>query len=177
MMAVGACAMEYLSAPSTKGIMMRLIDWMGMSCEKVIHTFAYVAAMHDIGKAHPDFQPYPGDATKKESDFRHEQFGAIYLNLFRIKAHFLIRYTALLVYKLLECKLADQNTPVATSNLIATLKNMNVANIHDVEYMALYEGSKTLDALVSLTGLDWDRMHYRPKDLLNNYCLIMQYVV
>lgn len=79
MIAVGACAMEYLSAPSTKGIMMRLIDWMSMSCEKVIHTFAYVAAMHDIGKAHPDFQPYPGDATKKESDFRHEQFGAIYL--------------------------------------------------------------------------------------------------
>lgn len=86
-------------------------------------------------------------------------------NPFRIKAHFLICYTALLVYRLLECKLADQNTPVTTSNLIATLKNMNVANIHDVEYMALYEGSKTLDALVSLTGLDLDRMHYRPKEL------------
>ena len=89
-------------------------------------------------------------------------------NPFRIKAHFLICYTALLVYRLLECKLADQNTPVATSNLIATLKNTNVANIHDVEYMALYEGSKTLDALVSLTGLDWDRMHYRPKEISHN---------
>ena len=49
--------------------------------------------------------------------------------------------------------------------MITTLKNLNVANIHDVEYLALYEGSKTLDALVSLTGLDLDRMHYRPKEL------------
>ena len=34
-----------------------------------------------------------------------------------------------------------------TNNLIDTLKNMNVTNVHDVEYMALYTGSKTLDAL------------------------------
>lgn len=79
MIAVGACIMEYLCAPSTKGIMTRLIDWMGMPCESVVHTFAYVAAMHDIGKAHPDFQPYPGDSALKTSCFRHEQFGAIYL--------------------------------------------------------------------------------------------------
>ena len=79
MIAVGACIMEYLCASSTKGIMTRLIDWMGMPCESVVHTFAYVAAMHDIGKAHPDFQPYPGDSALKTSCFRHEQFGAIYL--------------------------------------------------------------------------------------------------
>ena len=42
---------------------------------------------------------------------------------------------------------------------------MNVTNVHDVEYMALYQGSKTLDALVALTGLDLDRMHYKPKEL------------
>lgn len=84
---------------------------------------------------------------------------------YRIKAHFLICYTALLVYRLLECKLVDNATPVTPLNLITTLKNLNVANIHDVEYLALYEGSITLDALVSLTGLDLDRMHYRPKEL------------
>ena len=84
---------------------------------------------------------------------------------YRIKAHFLICYTALLVYRLLECKLVDNATPVTPLNLITTLKNLNVANIHDVEFLALYEGSKTLDALVSLTGLDLDRMHYRPKEL------------
>ena len=42
---------------------------------------------------------------------------------------------------------------------------MNVVNIHDIEYMALYKGSKTLDALTKLSKLELDRVHYRPKDL------------
>lgn len=83
----------------------------------------------------------------------------------RIKAHFLICYTALLVYRLLEVKLNEQGTHITTENLIKTLKNMNVVNIHDIEYMALYDGSKALDALTQLTGLQLDRMHYRPKEL------------
>jgi transposase len=83
----------------------------------------------------------------------------------RIKAHFLICYTALLVYRLLEVKLEDQRTHVTTDDLITTLKNMNVVNVHDVHYMALYEGSKTLDALTQLTGMVLDRQYYRPKEL------------
>ena len=83
----------------------------------------------------------------------------------RIRAHFMICYTALLVYRLLEAKLDDQNTHVTTKNLISTLKNMNVTNIHDVEYMALYTGSRTLEALNRMTPLGLDRLHYRPKDL------------
>ena len=83
----------------------------------------------------------------------------------RIKAHFMICFTALLVYRLLEVKLDDQGTHITTDNLISTLKNINVTNIHDVEYMALYNGSKTLDALTRMTSLELDRLHYRPKDL------------
>lgn len=83
----------------------------------------------------------------------------------RIKAHFMICYTALLVYRLLECLLDDQGTHVTTDDLIDTLKAMNVTNVHDVEYMALYTGSSALDALVKLTGLPLDRVHYRPKDI------------
>ena len=83
----------------------------------------------------------------------------------RIKAHFLICYTALLVYRLLEAKLDDQETHVTPQDLITTLRNMNVTNIHDVEYMALYNGSKALDALEQLTSLNLDRLHYKPKDL------------
>jgi transposase len=83
----------------------------------------------------------------------------------RIKAHFMICYTALLVYRLLECRLDDQGTHITTDNLIDTLKAMNVTNVHDFEYMALYDGSPTLDALVKLTALQLDRLHYRPKDL------------
>lgn len=83
----------------------------------------------------------------------------------RIKAHFLICYTALLVYRLLEAKLDDQQTHVTTDNLITTLKNMNVTNVHDIEYMALYTGSKALESLNRMTLLELDRLHYRPKDL------------
>lgn len=83
----------------------------------------------------------------------------------RIRAHFLICYTALLVYRLLECQLDEQGTHVTTENLITTLQNMNVVNVHDIEYMSIYKGSKTLDALTRLSKLELDRAHYRPKDL------------
>lgn len=83
----------------------------------------------------------------------------------RIRAHFLICYTALLVYRLLEARLDDQKTHVTPDHLVTTLKNMNVTNIHDIDYMALYKGSKTLDALTQLTMLPLDRRHYKPKDL------------
>ena len=83
----------------------------------------------------------------------------------RIRAHFLICYTALLVYRLLEVMLDAKKTHVTPDNLITTLKNMNVANVHDIDYMALYKGSQTLDALTQLTMLPLDRRHYRPKDL------------
>ena len=77
----------------------------------------------------------------------------------------MICFTALLVYRLLEAKLDDRKTHVTTDNLISTLKNMNVTNIHDVEYMALYNGSRTLEALTGMTPLGLDHLHYRPKDL------------
>ena len=83
----------------------------------------------------------------------------------RIRAHFLICYTSLLVYRLLEARLDDQKTHVTPDHLVTTLKNMNVTNIHDIDYMALYKGSKALDALTRLTMLPLDRRHYRPKDL------------
>lgn len=83
----------------------------------------------------------------------------------RIRAHFLICFTALLVYRLLETQLKRKNTPVTTANLMETLRNMGVINIHDVEYMATYMNSKALEALVQLTALQFDRTHFRPKDL------------
>jgi transposase len=83
----------------------------------------------------------------------------------RIKAHFLICYTALFVHRLLACKLDDQGTHITPVNLIHTLKNMNVVNVHDMEYMALYKGSKTLHALTRLFPLNLDRLHYKPKEL------------
>lgn len=66
----------------------------------------------------------------------------------RIRAHFLICYTALLIYRLMECKLDDNLTHVTTSNLIKTLRNMNVVNMDDMYYKSIYSGSQALGAFV-----------------------------
>lgn len=83
----------------------------------------------------------------------------------RIRAHFMICYTALLIYRLLECKLDDQGTHITTDQLIETLKNMNVVNVHDLYYMSVYQGSRTLSALEKDITLLIDRKYYQPKDL------------
>lgn len=83
----------------------------------------------------------------------------------KIRAHFLICYTALLIYRLMECKLDDNLTHVTTSNLIKTLRNMNVVNMDDMYYKSIYSGSQALDALERCFELQLNRKYYRPSDL------------
>lgn len=83
----------------------------------------------------------------------------------RIRAHFLICYTALLIYRLMECKLDDNLTHVTTSNLIKTLRNMNVVNMDDMYYKSIYSGSQALDVLERCFELQLNRKYYRPSDL------------
>lgn len=83
----------------------------------------------------------------------------------RIRAHFLICYTALHIYRLMECKLDDNLTHVTTSNLIKTLRNMNVVNMDDMYYKSIYSGSQALDALERCFELQLNRKYYRPSDL------------
>lgn len=83
----------------------------------------------------------------------------------RIRAHFLICYTALLIYRLMECKLDDNLTHVTTSNLIKTLRNMNIVNMDDMYYKSIYSGSQALDALERCFELQLNRKYYRPSDL------------
>lgn len=83
----------------------------------------------------------------------------------RIRAHFLICYTALLIYRLMEYKLDDNLTHVTTSNLIKTLRNMNVVNMDDMYYKSIYSGSQALDALERCFELQLNRKYYRPSDL------------
>lgn len=83
----------------------------------------------------------------------------------RIRAHFLICYTALLIYRLMECKLDDNLTHVTTSNLIKTLRNMNVVNMDDMYYKSIYSGSQALDGLERCFELQLNRKYYRPSDL------------
>ena len=83
----------------------------------------------------------------------------------RIKAHFLICYTALLIYRLLEVKLDRNKTHFTTGQIIETLQNMNVVNCSDMYYQSCYTGSDVLDSLEQLFDLKLNRKYYLPKTL------------
>ena len=83
----------------------------------------------------------------------------------RIIAHFMICYTALLVYRLLEKKLDMQGTHFTVNNIIETLRNMEVANIEDMCYMSTYTCSQVCTALNAAFDLRLDRKYYQPKEL------------
>jgi transposase len=83
----------------------------------------------------------------------------------RIIAHFMICYTALLIYRLLENKLDQYGTHFTTENILETLRNMNVMNMQDMFYAAAYTGSDVCTALNGLFDLGLDKKHYQPKNL------------
>jgi hypothetical protein len=83
----------------------------------------------------------------------------------RIIAHFLLCYTALLIYRLLECKLDQYGTHFTTDNILDTLQNMNVVNIKDSLYAATYKASRVCTSLNGLFDLGLDKKYYQPKEL------------
>jgi transposase len=83
----------------------------------------------------------------------------------RIKCHFLICYTALLIYRLIEVQLRKNNTPHTIRELQETMKNMNVIDEFNAYYRALYTGSTTLTDMTALTGLPLDHEYYQARDL------------
>jgi hypothetical protein len=83
----------------------------------------------------------------------------------RIIAHFMICYTALLIYRLLENKLDQYGTHFTTDNILDTLQNMNVVNIKDVLYAATYKASQVCTSLNGVFQLGLDKKYYQPKEL------------
>lgn len=83
----------------------------------------------------------------------------------RIKAHFLICYTALLIYRLIEVQLDDQNKHHTVEEVRTTLKNMNITDEFNAYYKALYTGSSTLTDLTAVLGLPLDHQYYQAADL------------
>ena len=86
-------------------------------------------------------------------------------NYNRIVAHFMICYTALLIYRLLEKKLEIYGSHFTIRNIIETLKNMNIANVKNMYYMSTYTGGEVCTALNGIYNLGLDKEHYRPKEL------------
>lgn len=81
-----------------------------------------------------------------------------------IIGHFLICFTALLVYRLLEAKL-DQQEHFSTDNILDTLKNMNVVNVQDSFFAATFTSSRVCTALNAAFDLGLDKKYYLPKEL------------
>ena len=96
----------------------------------------------------------------------------------RIKAHFIVCYTALLIYRLMEVKIHQEISAhprrysdgedlfyPTTNNIIETLRNMNVENFHDMFYKACYTNSKTLTSIENTFLLFLTKQYYEPKSL------------
>ena len=84
----------------------------------------------------------------------------------RIIAHFMICYTELLIFRLLQKKLDLAGYHFTPNDIVETLQNMQVTDINDLFYTATYEGSQILTALNTIYPLSQlDRKYYQPKDL------------
>ncbi len=83
----------------------------------------------------------------------------------RITAHFMVCYTALLIFRLLEKKLEEQGKHFTINDITDTLLNMNVVNIEDMCYMSTYTCSQICTALAAAFDLRLDKKYYQPKEL------------
>lgn len=83
----------------------------------------------------------------------------------RIRAHFTICYTALLIYRILEYKLTKKGYHFTVEKIIETLKNMNVINQKDLYYQATYTGSQICSALIDTFDYPLDKRYHLPKEL------------
>lgn len=83
----------------------------------------------------------------------------------RIIAHFMICYTALLIYRILEIKLDEYGEHFTTEQILETIKNMKVVNVEDMFYMATYTSSDVCIALNGAFDIGLDKKYYQRKDL------------
>ena len=82
-----------------------------------------------------------------------------------IIGHFLVCYTALLVFRLLQTKLDQYGTHFSTDSILETLRNMNVLNVQDSFYAAAYTSSQICTNLNAVFDLGLDKKYYLPKEL------------
>lgn len=83
----------------------------------------------------------------------------------RIIAHFMICFTCLLIYRILEASLDRNGAHFTTDEIIGSLNNMNVSNNLAACYQACYTGSDLLDSLEQLFDLKLNHKYYKTKDL------------
>lgn len=82
----------------------------------------------------------------------------------RIKAHFLICYTALLIYRLLELKLKEKGYHYTINEILSSLKNMNVS-LNGYKYYSTYNHAEILDSLCDCLDIDLNAEYFESKYL------------
>ena len=82
-----------------------------------------------------------------------------------IIGHFITCYTALLVYRLLETKLAQYGKHFTTEQILNTLKVMNVMNFQDAFYASAFTDSDVSTALNAVFELGLNKKYHHPKEL------------
>lgn len=84
----------------------------------------------------------------------------------RITAHFMICYTALLIFRILQKKFDLAGFHFTPDDIVETLKNMQVTDMDGICYKSTYRGSQILTALNTIYPLSQlDHKYYLPKDL------------
>lgn len=83
----------------------------------------------------------------------------------RITAHFMVCFTALLVYRLLEKKLDGSGKHYTIEDVIETLRNMQVAPVSKIGFVSTYGGSEICSALNALFSMGLDKKCYLPSEL------------
>ena len=79
----------------------------------------------------------------------------------RIRSHFLTCYLALLIYRILEQKINDDSHHYTTTQIISSLKEMNLFKLNDVGFASNYQASELLDSLCKSFDLDLNKQAYR----------------
>ena len=82
-----------------------------------------------------------------------------------IISHFMICYTALLIYRLLEIQVNQSRYHCTTQDIVETLNHMIVGNVEDQYYLSLYGGCTTLAALEEVFNCGLNHKRYYPKTL------------
>ena len=84
----------------------------------------------------------------------------------RIKAHFLLCFIALLIYRIIEKMLDEQGKHYTVSQIIETIQNVNVGPFKGSSvYNALYDGGDLLVLLCQITNVDLSYRYYRTSTL------------
>lgn len=86
----------------------------------------------------------------------------------RIECHFLICYTALLIYRLLEIKLKEKGYCFTINEIINSLSNMNLY-FDSLKYHPTYQYGKILDSLNDTFNIDFNADYFKTQYIEKNF--------